>query len=182
MRLTNGKVFVISMLAGIAWVVSYSWVTSPGRREKLIRQIDTSEIYLTDQLRESDFQRLVRLHIATIADMRPDGEAADQIPSRQVAELSKQRGIMFEYIPIPHGEIPNTGVDRLSSVLTNGKRPILLYCRTGNRALRTFCLADASRKNGHSAEELNSIADRTGVSIRDIQPEIARRIAGRRSK
>jgi uncharacterized protein (TIGR01244 family) len=182
MRLSNGKIFLVSLLVGIACVVSFAWITGPGRREKPIRQIDPSKIYLTEQLRESDFQRLARLRIATIVDMRPDGEAADQIPSQQVAAISKQRGMVFEYIPIPHGEIPAKGVDRLSSVLTNGKRPILLYCRTGKRALRTFCLAEAARKDGHSAEELNSIADRSGFEIKDLQPEIARRIAARRSR
>lgn len=182
MKLTNGKVFVISTLVGIAAVVSYSWMTGPARREKLIRQVDKSGIYLTDQLRESDFQRLARLHVATIVDMRPDGEASDQIPSQRAAEISKRRGIVFEYIPIPHGEIPSAGVDRLSSVLANGERPILLYCRTGKRALRTFCLAEAARKNGHSAEELGSIAERSGFGITDLQREIARRIAARRTK
>jgi uncharacterized protein (TIGR01244 family) len=182
MRLTNGKVFVISMLAGIAYIVTYNWITSPARRDKLIREVDRPGIFVTDQLRESDFQRLERLRIATIVDMRPDGEAADQMPSRQVAGISQQRGIAFKYIPIPHGAIPDSGVDRLSSVLSNAKRPILLYCRTGKRALRTFCLAEATRKDGRNAEELNSIADRTGFDIKDLQPEIARRIAARRSK
>ena len=182
MKISNGKLFLISMLVGIVFVVSYSWYKSPTRHYKLIRNVDKSEIYLTDQLQGSDFEQLARLHIATLVDMRPDGEARDQIPSQKVAELSKQNRITFEYIPIPHGEIPSFGVDRLSSVLTNGNRPILMYCRTGNRALRTFCLADATRKDGHSSAELKSIAKSAGFFVNDLQPEIARRIAARSSK
>jgi len=170
------------MVIGIVYIVAYSYITNRARHEKLIRRVDKSEIYLTDQLRESDFPQLGRLHIATIVDMRPDGEAADQIPSRQAGDMSKRRGITFEYVPIPHGDIPSAGVDRLSSILSNGKRPILLYCRTGSRALRTFCLADAARKDGHSADELHSIAEQLGFGIKDIQPEIARRIAARAPK
>jgi uncharacterized protein (TIGR01244 family) len=179
LRLTNGRVFVISALAGAACVVSYHWLAGPASRQKPIRQIDRSGIYISDQLRESDFQRLIRLHIATVVDMRPDGEATDQVSSEQVAAISKEYGIAFEYIPIPHGDIPAAGVNRLSSVLTDGKRPILLYCRTGKRAVRTYCLAEASRIGGHNAEELESIADQTGFSIKDLQLEIARRIAAR---
>jgi uncharacterized protein (TIGR01244 family) len=186
MRLTNGKVFLISMLVGIVCIMSYEWITKTPRRfppeKKVIRQIDPTGVYLTDQLWESDFTRVKSLQIATIVDMRPDGEATEQTPSKRVAELSKQSGIAFEYIPIPHGDIPPAGVDRLSLVLTNGKRPVLLYCRTGKRALRTFCLAEAARKGGHSAEELNSIADGSGFEIKDLQPEIARRITARSSK
>jgi len=186
MKLTNGKIFLISMLVGIVYIMSSAWITRTHRQlppeRKVIRQIDSSGIYLTDQLWESDFPQVVGLHIATIVDLRPDGEAAEQTPSKRVAEISRQDGIAFEYIPIPHGEIPSAGVERLSSVLKKGKRPILLYCRTGKRALRTFCLAEAARKDGHSAKELDSIADMSGFDIKDLQPEIARRIAARRSK
>ena len=163
-------------------MVSYSWITSPSRRQKIIHNVDDAGIYLTDQIRTSDFSQIGRLHIATLVDMRPDDEAKDQTPSQTIAEISKQYGISFEYIPIPHGDIPSSGVDKLSSVLTNGKRPILLYCRTGNRALRTFCLAEASRLAGHSEEELFSIAKKSGFSINDLQPELERRIAARKSK
>ena len=182
MKLTNGSVFFIAMAAGIGFVVSNAWLTSPNRNQKTMRKVDSSEIYVTDQLQESDFTRLYQFPIATIVDMRPDGESPDQLSSDKVAEISKSFGIKSEYIPIPHGEIPAAGVDKLSSVLESGKRPILLYCRTGRRALRTFCLADASRKNGHTSDELKSIADKAGFDIKDIQPEIARRIASRRSK
>ncbi len=182
MKLTSGSVFLIAMAAGTVFVVSNAWLTGPNRIQKTIRKIDNSEIYVTDQLQESDFTRLYQFPISTIVDMRPDGESRDQLSSDKVAEISKSFGIIFDYIPIPHDEIPAAGVDKLSSILENGKRPILLYCRTGRRALRTFCLADASRKNGHTSHELKSIADNAGFDIKDIQPEIARRIASRRSK
>src|SRR5579862_5944346 len=101
MVLTNGRVFFISILVGIVGVVSYAWYVNPNRLEKQIHEIEPSEIFLSDQLRESDFRGLQRMRIETIVDMRPDGESADQIPSRKAAELSKQYGIGFEYIPVP---------------------------------------------------------------------------------
>ena len=37
-----------------------------------------------------------------IVDLLPDGEAADQVPSREVARAAKERGIRFVYVPVPH--------------------------------------------------------------------------------
>ena len=181
MKFSKASTFLISVLAGIAITVSYYWVTR-SYSWKIIHKVDNTGIYLTDQIRPSDFRQITRLHIATIVDMRPDGEARDQISSQNVEELSQQQGIMFSYIPVPHGDIPSSDVDKLSSVLSNGKRPILLYCRTGKRAIRTFCLAEASRKEGHNEEELVRIARESGFSIDDIHEKLKRRIEARKSK
>jgi len=90
--------------------------------------------------------------------------------------------MMFSYIPVPHGAIPAAAVERLSSVLRDGKRPILLYCRTGKRAIRTYCLAEASRTAGHNEQELVSIARESGFKIDDLHAEIQQRIAARKTK
>src|SRR5579863_8123079 len=102
MNWTNGRVFCLSVLTGIVFVVSCSWMTSPSRRQKLIHNVDNSGIYLTDQIRSPDFTQFRKLRIATIVDMRPDGESADQTPSQSIAAISKRHGIAFAYIPIPH--------------------------------------------------------------------------------
>jgi uncharacterized protein (TIGR01244 family) len=179
MKFTKRNIFLLALLTGIVITVAYNWVT---HRPKIIRKVDDTGIYLTDQIRSTDFRQIKRLHIATIVDMRPDGEASDQIPSLTVERISHQQGMMFSYIPVPHGAIPGSAVDKLSSVLREGKRPILLYCRTGKRAIRTYCLAEASRKEGHDERELVSIAEESGFSIDDLHTELQQRIAERKTK
>lgn len=165
------------MFVGASTVIIYSILTRPNERNKSIRRIDKSGIYLTDQLKQSDFPRLRQISIETIVDLRPDGESLDQPSSKVVEQLSKHNGIVFDYIPVPHGEIPADRIDKLSSVLENGKRPILLYCRTGKRALRTFCLAEAGRKKGHTLDEMKTMSEISGFDIEDLLPQIKRRIA-----
>ncbi len=84
--------------------------------------------------------------------------------------LTGMRSIL-RHIPVPHGDIPSQQADNLASVLKGGKRPILLYCRTGKRAIRTYCLAEASRTDGHSEPELSVIAKNAGFSIDDLHAD-----------
>ena len=165
-------------------LIATSFVLWAGRRsgQKLIRKVDGSGIYLSGQIRAADFQQISKMHIAAIVDMRPDGEALDETPSSEVAKICYQHGIDFSYIPVPHGEIPTSQVDKLASVLREEKRPMLLYCRTGKRAIRTFCLAEASRDEGHTEPELSIIAKKAGFSIDDLHNDIIRRISARRMK
>jgi len=179
MKFTKTILFLLAIVAGIVITVAYNWVTN---RPKIIHTVDNTGIYVTDQLRAPDFRLLRNRHIATIVDMRPDGEARDQISSQTVEAVAQQQGMMFAYIPVPHGAIPASAVEKLSSVLNNAKRPILLYCRTGKRAIRTYCLAEASRKEGHTEEELISIAGKSGFSIDDLHAELQQRIASRKTK
>ncbi len=157
----------------------YFWVGSRGA--KVIREVDSAGIYLTGQLRTADFKQISAIHIATVVDLRPDGEALDETPSSEMNKLCNSHGIAFAYIPVPHGDIPPGQVDRLAAVLRDGKKPLLLYCRTGKRAIRTYCLAEASRTAGRSEPELSTIAKSAGFSIEDLHTEIARRISARRN-
>lgn len=182
MKLTNTKLFLLAMLIGIVLTVIYFWVTEAARHPKIVRQVDSTGIYVTDQIRASDFPQLRRTRIATIIDMRPDGEARDQISSQAVETLAHQNGMTFSYIPVPHGAVPASAVEKLSVALKETKRPILLYCRTGNRAIRTYCLAEASRKEGQNEEALVSLAKDFGFTVDDLRAEIHQRIATRRTK
>lgn len=85
---------------------------------------------------------------ATLIDLRPDGEAADQPPAAAIAAAAHAQNMAFAYIPVPHGEIPASAVTTLANALATQPRPILLYCRSGRRAARTWSLAEAARPGG----------------------------------
>jgi uncharacterized protein (TIGR01244 family) len=161
MKFTKTNLFFLSLLTGTVITVVSNWAS---HRPKIIREVDSAGIYVTDQIRGTDFRLIKSMHIAT------------------VETVAHQQGIMFSYIPVPHGAIPGSAVEKLSLVLRDGKRPILLYCRTGKRAIRTYCLAEASRKDGHTEDELVAIAEESGFSIDDLHAELQQRIAARKSK
>src|SRR5258708_7875477 len=69
------------------------------------------DLYLTSQLKPENILPLRRRGIKTIVDMRPDGEAKDQPPSSKIESASKQLGLDFHYIPVPHESLPESAVD-----------------------------------------------------------------------
>ena len=137
-------------------------------------------VFVSQQLHDKDLLATVRpAGILTIIDFRPDGESNDQLPSDQVEKLAHQNDMAFHYIPVPHGEIPDSAVNSLLKVLETDKKPVLLYCRTGRRAVRTFALAEASQRNGPSADAIAKMVKETGFSADDLKEEIEERIKAR---
>ncbi len=174
--------FLCSLLTGFVVTLGCVKINQLRKIAKVIHPLDGNQVYLTDQLKESDFGLIQQLNIETIVDLRPDNEQQSQLSSANVQSISEANGMKFNYIPVPHGDIPSSQVDKLASVLNSGKRPILLYCRTGKRALRTYCLAEATIKGGPDQQQIMTIAVKAGFGIDDLLGDVQRRIAARRTK
>ena len=136
-------------------------------------------IYVASQLRPADLPTLPQCGFKTVVDIRPDGEAAGQIPSAEIGQRLKELGMDFHYIPVPHGTIPDTAVDALGDVLSHDSQPVLLYCRTGRRAVRTLALSEASRLEGPSLDQILNMVREAGFDAEDLKDNIAGRIARR---
>lgn len=50
--------------------------------------------------------------------------------SREMEAAAHEGGLDFNYMPVPHGEIPEQAVARLRTVLDHQHGQVLLYCRT----------------------------------------------------
>jgi uncharacterized protein (TIGR01244 family) len=171
------KIFFLAGLVGALGAAL--WAYRQNANQKVFVRLKNSDVYISSQLRSSDFEELKRKQIASVVDIRPDGEARDQLSSAAAAAEAQRCGIEFHYVPVPHGDIPAGAVEKLSGVLNSAHRPILLYCRTGRRAVRTYCLAEASRENGATALQLSEMAHQTGFTIEDLSDEIKRRVGSR---
>ena len=171
------QLFVTAALIGALGAAL--WAYRQNAAQKVFVRLKNSDVYISSQLRLSDFANLKHKQIASVVDIRPDGEARDQLSSAAAAAEAQRCGIEFHYVPVPHGDIPAGAVEKLGAVLRSARRPILLYCRTGRRAVRTYCLAEASRQNGATAMQLSEMAHPTGVTIEDLSDEIKRRVGSR---
>jgi uncharacterized protein (TIGR01244 family) len=138
-----------------------------------------SDIYVTEQINESDVAEIRKGSFATIIDMRPDGEASDQVPSATVERSAGVNHLRFFYVPVPHGTIPNSAVVALSDAISKSPRPILVYCRSGRRAARTLSLFEASRMDGPDSATILGMVRSVGQSADDLSGEINERIAHR---
>jgi len=140
---------------------------------------EAGSVYVSSQISLRDIGYLPQYGIHTIIDMRPDGEAPDEPSHFDMERFAKAEGIDFSYIPVPHESIPPATVKELGEVLSASKKPVVLYCRTGRRAVRTFALCEASRHGGPSVDTILGMVKNAGFFAEDLRPEIVSRIAAR---
>lgn len=137
-------------------------------------------ISVRDQIQLGDVKSLRDSGFRTLIDLRPDGEASDQPASSDVERAAAEAGMTFAYVPTPHGAIPDAIVDGLARALADAPQPVILYCRSGNRAARVWALAEASRPSGADAKGIAGSVRAAGQKVDDLMPQIEARIAARK--
>lgn len=143
----------------------------------------TAQIAVAGQLTPAQLAELKARGFATIIAMRPDGEEMGQPSAREVREEANKQGMGFAYVPLPKGDIvPAGAVVALVQALAANPEPVLLYCRSGRRAARTWSLLEASRPAGASAPAILAAVKASGHSADDLAGDIAQRVARRSAR
>lgn len=119
-----------------------------------------------------------RGYTAIIA-LRPDGEAPGQPSAAQVSEAARGNGMTFAFVPVAPGPIPDAAVAALSQAIAENPGKVLLYCRSGSRAARTWSLFEASRAGGADADAIVAAVKASGQSADDLRGAIDERVAAR---
>jgi uncharacterized protein (TIGR01244 family) len=178
----NSRLFLLSVLAGVGIVLLlavYSHLNSP---PPLLINSLTRDISVSEQLKPESMNQLKESGFASVIDLRPDGEAKDQPSSEAMSLAAKQNKLVFFYIPVPHGDIPEQSVNQLAEALRSAPKPVLMYCRSGRRAARTWSLVEASRHDGMDAESILAAVTGVGQSAEDLSQNISLRISQRADK
>ena len=179
LRFTPGLAFLLAVVIGAAVVLVPAAISAYGRVGELQTHALTRDIWISDQLTADRVADAQRQGFRTIIDLRPDGEAPEQTPSSEIERLAGTHRLGFAYVPVLHGDIPAETVDKLARSLQTAERPVLLYCRTGRRAARTWALAEASRADGLDAAAIDRAVRQAGQNDDDLAHEISTRIAAR---
>lgn len=172
-------IFGAALLAGIGLALAgpvYDRLTRlPPAKVKPLN----GDIAVSEQLKPQELPELRERGFRTIIDLRPDGEAIGQASSAEMHQAASATGMQFSYVPVPHGQIPDSAVAALDKALANSSGPVLLYCRSGKRAARTWGLVEASRSSGMDGKAILTAIRASGQSADDLSEDIARRIAQR---
>lgn len=140
-------------------------------------------IAVAGQLREADLPLLKAKGYTTIINLRPDGEGPDQPPSAVMATKAHTLGLRFLSIPVRPGGIPGEAVDKLQAELQDAQASVpgrvLIYCRSGSRAARTWALAEASRPGGRDADAIMATVRMAGQSADDLSEALRQRVERR---
>ena len=175
-----GTVFALAVAVGATVVLVMAGVSAVRREANRVPVASlTREVFISEQITPNRLAQLRRDGFRSIIDLRPDGEAPDQMPSADVERLARENNLGFAYVPIQHGEIASTSVDALVASLQSVAKPVVLYCRTGRRAARTWALAEASRPGGLDAAAIDAALKSAGQPGDDLAGEISSRIAAR---
>jgi uncharacterized protein (TIGR01244 family) len=185
-RFGNGRVFGAALLVGIIWVVSttaYSKYSTDTASEALrktasMKQL-TDGISVSEQIKLGQIKDVRQSGFATIIDLRPDGEAAGQPHAATVQSAASAYKLAFVYVPVPHGDIPDSAVEALAKAIDESPKPILMYCRSGRRAARTWALVEASTRDGMGAPQILAAVKASGQTADDLAGAIDARIAKR---
>lgn len=174
---SNKWLFGLSVLFGVILVLAFSSYNQWTRRQPVKVSKLTDGIWVAEQIQLDAIPALQSRGFASIIDLRPDGEAADQPGAQAVESAARAHRMEFAYVPVPHGDIPDSAVSALGKSISSAPRPILLYCRSGRRAARTWSLVEASRPGGLDAVAILAAVTASGQSADDLSTDIARRIA-----
>jgi uncharacterized protein (TIGR01244 family) len=172
-----GTTFLVSLFLGAAVVLAWAGLTRSSRTGAY--QL-VEGIWVSEQVMPNDVAALKQKGFHSIIDLRPDGEQQGQPGSAEIKAAASANDLSFAYVPVPHGDIPNSQVDSLGLSLAAVEKPVMLYCRSGRRAARTWALSEASRPGGLDANAIRLALDSAGQPSSDLDSAIAERIAKRR--
>lgn len=167
--------------AVLAAVIAAAGGSSPAGAAEVVAHQLVADVWISEQVTPQQVPALKAQGFRTIIDLRPDGEGADQPAASEVSAAATANGMDFRYVPVANGEIPASAVGTLEAHLSKVERPVLIYCRSGRRAARSWALAEASRATGLGAAAITSAVQSAGQDAGDLRGEIEARIRDRKT-
>lgn len=166
-----------AIAAGLALAAGAAFASEAVEPAKL--SVLTERFAVAGQITPGQIAGLKQRGYTAIIALRPDGEAPDQTSAAQMEQAVRGQGLGFAYVPVAPGPIPEAAVAALGEALAAYGGKVLLYCRSGSRAARTWSLLEASRSAGLEADAILAAVKASGHSAEDLRPAIAGRIAAR---
>ncbi len=100
------------------------------------------KFYVAGQIFPKDIKSFKEQGFQTVICNRPNGEEEDQPVYAEIKKACDENDIKCFFIPISPGELDPGKVFELNSILQKEKKT-LAYCRTGNRSVTQWALANA---------------------------------------
>lgn len=135
-----------------------------------IVQLD-DKTFVTGQIYFDDVAEIAERGISCIVNNRPDGEEPSGQPSAQEIEAAAlEQGLAFVNLPFTAPALTPEFVTKFAQILKSADRPVLAYCRTGNRC--TMIWAAANIALGAPLDWVLERAAQAGYDLRPAAPFI----------
>lgn len=94
------------------------------------------------QIGPEHIDQVVEKGFKSVINNRPDFEGgAEQPTSAQIEEAARQAGLDYVFQPIVAGQITELDVRNFANHYNSLPKPILMFCRTGNRSNNLYQIA-----------------------------------------
>ncbi|MBS3913669.1 MAG: hypothetical protein KG003_04170 [Bacteroidetes bacterium] len=178
MKITRLKIFLFSLLTGFVWIYGQNYYDYRKHHhppaQKLIHALGNDVFLAPHYIRPEEYREY-----KTIIDFQPDEEVKDPFKVKNMEEAILQTNQSFYYIPVPKDSFPETAISKLSTVLDTCEKPVLLYCKSGKRAIKTYALSMASNPSGPDMDVLLAMLVDAGFDPADIKSQLKFRTAKR---
>jgi uncharacterized protein (TIGR01244 family) len=102
----------------------------------------TDDFSTAPQISLDDVAEAKRQGFTTLINNRPDGEAAGQPTSLEMAQAAKEAGLEYFHIPVV-GMPSQAQVEQMREAVLAAPGPVLGFCRSGTRTINTWALGQA---------------------------------------
>ncbi len=104
----------------------------------------STEFSTAPQIKVDDIAEIAQLGFKTIINNRPDFEGgAEQPTSQELKKMTEKFGLSYLHIPVVPNNIQANDIAAFNSALESADKPVLGFCRTGNRAASLYKLAQS---------------------------------------
>jgi cysteine desulfurase len=86
------------------------------------------------QITPADLKAIRSAGFRSVICNRPDGESTDQPAFEEIAAAARELSLEARYLPVVPNHIGTAEVDAFGALVDALPKPILAYCRSGNRA------------------------------------------------
>jgi sulfide:quinone oxidoreductase len=138
-----------------------------------IVQLET-DIAAAPQLVEADFAEVAARGFRSVVNIRPDGEAPDQLPNAQAQRAAERQGLAFRHLPVMSlNATDDDVVDDFARLMDALPGPILFYCGSATRCTTLWTQAAAPRIG---VDEALAVAREAGHDLEFLRETIEERI------
>lgn len=102
----------------------------------------TDQVAFAGQIIPEHISQVVEQGFKSIICNRPDLEGgAEQPLSQDIQTIAEQAGLKYVYQPVVSGQITEKDVQQFAEHYNALPKPVLVFCRTGNRSNNLYQLA-----------------------------------------
>lgn len=105
-----------------------------------LTEID-KDVFVCRQITENAVDDLAKAGFKTIICNRPDSEEQNQPSFSTIEKRAEKCGIKTYYIPVTPSHIEAESIRNMADALKKCPRPVVAYCKSGNRAAMLYNLA-----------------------------------------